>query len=308
MLACPMPLIQSDRPETLVDAYQAVRHRLPAAQFPAQSQRFDNLAPLTDAYDAFLFDAFGVLNVGERAIPTAIQRLAALQAMGKRVLVVSNAASVPKAVLAEKYQGLGFNLSAADIITSRDALLAGLKFQPRGSWGVMAPQMADLSDLPGEVHWLLDDERAYERVEGFILLAAAGWTESRQARLVDALRKKPRAVWVANPDLVAPREYGLSIEPGTHAHALENVTDVQARYFGKPFPEIFRLAAVRLGPDIAPERVLMVGDTLHTDILGGCAAGFDTALVVEHGVSQGLELSAATRRTGIVPHHVLRHI
>ena len=31
----------------------------------------------------------------------------------------------------------------------------------------------------------------------------------------------------------------------------------------------------------------MVGDTLHTDILGGQAAGLDTILVTDHGIYAG---------------------
>jgi hypothetical protein len=40
-------------------------------------------------------------------------------------------------------------------------------------------------------------------------------------------------------------------------------------FFGKPFPAIFNMARERIRPGVPDERVLMVGDTLHTDILGG---------------------------------------
>jgi glycerol 3-phosphatase-2 len=39
------------------------------------------------------------------------------------------------------------------------------------------------------------------------------------------------------------------------------------------------MARERIRPGVPDERVLMVGDTLHTDILGGNAAGFRTALI-----------------------------
>ena len=45
----------------------------------------------------------------------------------------------------------------------------------------------------------------------------------------------------------------------------------------------------------------MVGDTLHTDILGGRAAGFKTALVTEYGVMQALDIPQCISDSGIRP-------
>ena len=44
--------------------YEAIRHRLPKAEFPEQSQWLASLEEVADHVDGFLLDAFGVLNVG----------------------------------------------------------------------------------------------------------------------------------------------------------------------------------------------------------------------------------------------------
>lgn len=297
-----------DDPDALIDACEAVRDRLPSARFASDSRVLEDLSSVADDYDVFLFDAFGVLNIGETAIPGAVARIAALRASGRRVMVVSNASSVPKAALWQKYRKLGFDFSGDEIVTSRDTLLAALHGQPAARWGVMAPPDADLSDLPGDAVRLLDADDAYDTADGFILLAAAGWTEGRQTRLVEAMRREPRPVLVANPDLVAPREHGFSVEPGTYARRLERATGAQLAYFGKPFGDIFGIALQRLGGACDPRRVLMVGDTLHTDILGGCAAGLNTALILDHGVSRDLDLDRVIARTGIRPDIVARTV
>lgn len=74
---------------------------------------------------------------------------------------------------------------------------------------------------------------------------------------------------------------------------------------GKPFPEVFDLALARHPQSVPPARVLMVGDTLHTDILGGLQAGFATVLVTEHGSLAGLDVPDAIARSGIVPDFVV---
>ncbi len=49
----------------------------------------------------------------------------------------------------------------------------------------------------------------------------------------------------------------------------------------------------------------MVGDTLHTDVLGGAAAGLKTVLVTDHGLFSGLNADDFVRRSGIVPDFII---
>jgi predicted HAD superfamily phosphohydrolase YqeG len=50
----------------------------------------------------------------------------------------------------------------------------------------------------------------------------------------------------------------------------------------------------------------MVGDTLHTDVLGGRAAGMGTILVTDHGLFAGLDIARFIGRSGIVPDSIVR--
>lgn len=292
----------------LLQAYESLRAQLPAADFPADYTRAADLEPLTGHYDAFFFDAFGVLNIGETAIAGAAARIHALRRAGRRVAVVSNAASEPVAALWRKYAALGFDFAPEEIVSSRAALCLHLQTQPRQTWGVMASAEADLSDLPGRMLPLAAHPAAFEQADGFILLASSGWTDELQQRLSVALGTRPRPVLLANPDLAAPHEQGLSLEPGSVAMALLQQGRGTLLGFGKPYPAIFELALQRVAAGLPRERVLMVGDTLHTDVLGGCHAGLRTALVTAQGMSAALDWAAAIRQTGIVPHHVIAHI
>ena len=105
---------------------------------------------------------------------------------------------------------------------------------------------------------------------------------------------------VANPDLVAPRESGLSKEPGHYAHLLADRLDLSLSFFGKPFGHAFVDALGRI-VDLPPDRIIMVGDTLHTDILGGRACGLKTVLVQDHGLFAGMDVARYIARSGIVP-------
>ena len=112
---------------------------MPEAQFPVTSVQVGSLASLADRFDVFLLDAFGVLNVGKTAIPSALERVATLQASGKKLLVLSNSATLPKAQTCAKLNRIGYNFSPQNIVTSREALQ---RFANRGTQSAVAPQPA----------------------------------------------------------------------------------------------------------------------------------------------------------------------
>ena len=80
-------------------------------------------------------------------------------------------------------------------------------------------------------------------------------------------------------------------------------------YFGKPDKRVFKLALHDI--DVPQDQILMVGDALETDILGGINAGIHTALVntgVSHfdmRQSSSRSINEYMRQKGIIADHVL---
>jgi ribonucleotide monophosphatase NagD (HAD superfamily) len=52
----------------------------------------------------------------------------------------------------------------------------------------------------------------------------------------------------------------------------------------------------------------MVGDSLHTDILGGNAAGLKTVLVTDHGMFRDGGAEAAMKTSGITPDFIVNTV
>ena len=142
-------------------------------------------------------------------------------------------------------------------------------------------------------------------MDGFVYLSRRGWTPNRQALLHATLEGRQRPVLCGNPDLVAPLDDGFSIEPGAFAHALADACLIEVAFLGKPFGDAFEAALARAAAHreaaIDKARVAMVGDTLHTDILGGAAAGLRTVLVTDQGLFRGLDVDRYVALSGIVP-------
>ena len=250
---------------------------------------------ICDNVDAFVFDAFGVLNVGETMIPGADRRIDELRARGCAIRILTNAASYDRAGAIDKFKRLGIAVDDAEIITSREAALLQIT---KGHWGVIAAESDSLGDIPTQVSRLQDKPEAYSAVDSFLFLSTADWTEQRQALLHAAMRARPRPLLIGNADLAAPRDDGFSIEPGHYGHLMADEFPDQVRFFGKPFPEVYDLIEDSL-PNVPARRIAMCGDTLHTDILGASARGWRTVLVTQDGLFAGFDTNAFSKQSDL---------
>ena len=282
---------------SIFDRYETVRHRMPKARFGTATKELDSLLDIASEADAFVFDAYGVLNIGETPIEGAAHRLDQLRAAGKAIRILSNAASYSHSAAVNKFAKLGITVSADEIVTSRDAAIAGLG---SGLWGCITAPHDDLSDINADIFRLGENPQDYDRVDSFLFLSSAIWTDDHQSLLTHSLRNRSRPVIVANADLVAPREGGFSLEPGHYAHLLADENLGQLTFFGKPFPQVHKMIEATL-PQIAPDRIVMCGDTLHTDILGAASCGWRTVLVTRDGLFSGTDTDDFCRRSAIVP-------
>jgi HAD superfamily hydrolase (TIGR01450 family) len=286
-----------DDAASIFDRYQAVRHRLPEANFGTGTTEVGSLLDIASQVDAFVFDAFGVLNVGETPIPGAAERLDQLRDAGLRLRILSNAASYDHQGATEKFRKLGMRIAPDEIVTSRDAAISGLE---QRLWGCIAAPSDNLSDIPSDTLRLEDDPDGYSQAEGFLFLSTEVWTPERQDMLRDSLLNHPRPVIIANADLAAPRDFGFSLEPGHYGHLLADDGVPDVRFFGKPFPEVYDLIESSL-KDIPPHRIAMCGDTLHTDILGAAARGWRTVLVTRDGMFSGLDTARFCELSALTP-------
>lgn len=287
-------------PDWAFAAYEAVRDRLPSARFPAAPVHLPTLSQAADRWDGFLLDAFGVLNVGETAIPGAVARMAELRRRGKRLCVLTNAASYTRAGVLAKYHRLGFDFAADEVVSSRDVAVVRLDdIAPGAVWAAISAQGDSHADIPADLTDAIGDPSALGRADAILFLSSARWTAPRQAALERALRDRPRPVVIANPDIVAPREDGLTLEPGHWGHRLAGIPGVALHWFGKPFADAFADAIARTG--LPARRLAMVGDTLHTDVLGGAAAGCGSVLIADHGLFAGRDAAPFIAASGIVP-------
>lgn len=165
-------------------------------------------------------------------------------------------------------------------------------------------------------------DEAWQNCDAIAFLGSIGWDAAWQQALQRHIAST--RLLVANPDVMAPHPKtkdggGVSREPGFWAwqaakdsgtagtigiDGLAEAIGAMA-WFGKPYLPVFTLALRRLAcrhgslPDLS--RIAMVGDSLHTDVLGAAAAGLKSVLVGGHGLFRDGGARAAIDATGIAP-------
>ena len=281
--------------QSIFTRYEEVSRRFPKNDAAPETVDIESLLDICDDIDAFVFDAFGVLNVGETMIPGADRRLDQLRERGCAIRILTNAASYDRAGAIAKFKRLGLRVADDEIITSREAALLHLT---DGHWGVVAADSDRLADLPASASRLKDSPEIYDAVDKFLFLSAAEWTEARQDLLMTAMRNRPRPLLIGNSDLAAPRDDGFSIEPGHYGHLIADDFPNYVRFFGKPFPEVYDLIEASLS-GVSPHRIAMCGDTLHTDILGAAARGWRTVLVTQDGLFAGYDTDTFSMQSNL---------
>ena len=278
---------------------------------PCAVPRHVHMADLLERYDAFCFDGYGTLyNRGSFVYPGAMEWFQMLRRAGKHLRLVTNAASDVDEVLARDADKRGFDFSTEETISS-GSLLKDLCAELR-SRGLKLREVYYIGRETGkhvlEACGITAVEMDADPAEPIVAISSAKDTPETYARAVKILQRPGAILLVLNSDAWAPKipeENGVTVrEPvsGALSERLRRDSMCDANggegcetyYLGKPFPAIWKRVKASLPPNA---RVLMIGDTLGTDVYGAKIAGFDSALVVGRNVpAEELEADEAVLR------------
>ena len=306
-----VPALDALNLTAVIDIYQTQRTMMPSA-VPGACRQRRALIDILDEFDGLILDGYGVINVGANLVAGIEDLLQVAADRKKPVVVLTNGGSFESSEAAKKYVKWHLPIMPNAVVSSRDALHAALfgnvAVSPTIALGCLGAMVTPLQG---------DNVLAYGKTEGFLhkadafaLLGVIDWTDRDQAGFEAALTARPRPVFVANPDVAAPQNGHFSPEPGYWmARAMRaariSVHGGAVHWYGKPYRPVFDLALDRLnklaGRQLDRRRVAMVGDSLHTDILGGGAAGLQSVLITGAGLFRDGGAARFINATGIQP-------
>lgn len=264
---------------------------------------------VVDKYQVVFFDAFGVLKNYKGLVDGIERTFEYLENTAKEYYIVTNDASRSPQQLADSYHEMGLKSISAECIVSSGMLAKeylGLKVK-NGIVAYLGPENSAHYIESSGLHTMpisqINDSNMHE-VSALVFLDDEGFNWSTDLnKTVNLLRKRPIPAIVANTDYSYPLNANeISIAIGGIARMIENIVGREFIRFGKPDSQMFMFAydLIRDRRPVSKKEILMVGDTLHTDILGGNKFGLDTVLVFS-GNTLARDAETKISSTGIVP-------
>lgn len=268
-------------------------------------------------YKAVFFDAYGVLKNHRGIIPGIEDTFGFLRQRDIDFYILTNDASRSPERLASVYVDAGLEgIPEEKIISS--GMLAREFLHHKVREGRVAyvgtPVSAHYVETPGLTTISiqdLDPDNA-DDIAALVFLDDEGfdWYAGLN-HAINLLRNRNIPVVVANTDTTYPvSRNDVSIAVGALADMVERVVGKRFIRFGKPDAQMFNFALEHIRQNdlsLDKNNILMVGDTLETDIMGGNHFGIDTALVLT-GNTPRRDAQLMMDATGIMPDYVCESI
>ncbi len=264
-------------------------------------QILTSMRPLARRYSLMLLDLWGVMHNGVEIFPHAKECLQKLRAEGVKVIFVSNAPR-KAAVIANQLRSLGLAERDYDgVISSGEVGREALRKE--GGAGKKCLHIGSRRDYETPEGLGLESVDKVEEAD-FILNSGPedGATVADYHSLLDKAARLKVPMVCLNPDLEVIRGDARMPCAGALARRLEDLGG-EVRYHGKPFPPIYHRAMALVGRETTGNSqfsdVLVVGDSLNTDIAGANGIKCDSVLVlggIHHVATRGADGNLSTTR------------
>jgi 4-nitrophenyl phosphatase len=255
-------------------------------------------------YDAVLLDLDGTLYHEDDALPGAVELVRHLQKDGRPFACLTNSTTSPHR-LADRLAAMGMAVDPAQIYTAAaaaaDHVLASFGSRP-GVFNLASEGVFEMLD--GRVRWTDgDDDPCDVVVSGAPANTFA--TPDRQRLALTILRHGHAALVGCCADRVYPSPRGIEFGSGAMTTMLAYAAGVTPTFCGKPDRPFFAELCRRLS--VEPDRCVLIGDNLESDVAGGRGMGMDTVLVLT-GVARAadVEQQPPDRRPGRVVENLTR--
>ncbi len=249
-------------------------------------------------YDAYIFDLDGTVYLGEAMLPTALETITHLRGLGKRTVFLSNNPTHTREEYAAKLTRLGLPTPANDVINSSYVMADFLTKQMPGAKLFVVGEESLCEELRRAGFQLTDN--ALE-VDAVIASFDRTFVYRKLQIAFDAIRHGAR-FFATNADRYCPVPGGGEPDAAAMIAAIEACTGTQVEaVVGKPSHHMAEAILTLL--EISPDRCIMTGDRLETDVQMGLNAGMAGALTLT-----GATTEAVLAQSTIKPTYVIRRL
>ncbi len=278
-------------------------------------KQIQSVLDIADDVDGFCIDMWGVLWTGTDFYPPVLPTLQTLKEAGKKIYILSNATKTSHQLAEES--------AAKGLVVGKhyDAFLSS------GSVMEMEIEKGLFEKLGGKKDYrfymigykphtlftnILDHMTDDINQADFVYLGSPSSPHGQALNIDHLLPDLKKAIQLKLPAILANPDYNAFhgnikyCAQGTCGKWYEEHGG-KVMWIGKPYPLIYQYALKMM--HLNADTVVMVGDTLRTDIAGGITAGMKTLLMTETGITHselnGLSVESFCEKEGIIPDYYM---
>lgn len=219
-----------------------------------------------------LLDMDGVIYRGSEVIPGAPELIQYLGSAGIPYLFLTNNSAPTPLDIVLKLKKFGIDTDISHIFTSAMATADWIRKQRPSATAYVIGESGLLTALHESGVAITSDK------PDFVVVGEGRTLNFEMLEIAHRAIAKGAGLISTNSDTWCPTDHGPRPGCGAIAALLEAATGREAYHVGKPNPFMFREARKKLG--LSTDEVLMVGDTMETDIRGATDLGFKNILVL----------------------------
>lgn len=229
-------------------------------------------------FDVFLFDLDGVIYLENELLPDVKLSLERLRQMGKIIRFLTNDPRATREQVTQRLRRLGLDVNKQQVYTSGWATIQYI--QRRGYSSVFALGTPDfLSEMRSNLQQVRINTDNQPQA---VVIGYDDDITMRQVNEAVQYIQQGSDFIATNGDTSFPVSSGRSLATGSLIRAVQAATGRRPVVIGKPSPVMFQIATEDLP---ANARIVMIGDSPETDILGAHGMGYTGILISEAPVT-----------------------
>lgn len=252
----------------------------------------------TTLYDAYIFDLDGTVYLGDALLPNAHRAITTIRNAGKRTVFLSNNPTHTRYAYSAKLTRLGLPTPPEDIINSSVVMVDFLRHTLPNAKLFVCGEQPLIDDLRDGGFSFSDDPI---EIDAVIASFDRTFVYSKLQIAFDAIRAGAR-FFATNADRYCPVPGGGQPDAASIIAAIEACTNTTCEAMvGKP--SIHMTNAILNLLNLPPERCIMTGDRLETDVQMGLTAGMAAALTLT-----GVTTLQDAQASAVKPHFILNDL
>jgi len=226
-----------------------------------------------------IFDLDGVIYRGKDLIPNVDKNIQRLKDKSIKIAYNSNNSTATRQTYADLLKKFNISSKPSDFYTSASITSEEItRIKPNSNIFVIG-EIGLREELKAKGHKIIHSESDYSKVDFVIVGLDREFNYHNLAMAQRCILEGKALFYATNDDATLPVKNRFLPGAGVMVKAVEVCTGIKPiTTFGKPQPTGIEL--ILQENNISPERALMFGDRLNTDIIAGNRAGVKTILVL----------------------------